>query len=74
MAHSNKYYLGHLPKLDSLISAEAFMNTSSHARFLHNIHGNFHLAGIRLASRIWGTVQKDMAKRREGNAVEGIKA
>jgi len=60
--HYSAYYLGHVPKLDSLISAEAFTNASSHAHFLHNIHGDFHLAGIHLASHMWGTVQKDMAK------------
>jgi hypothetical protein len=64
--HYSVYYLGHVPKLDSLVAREAFANTVTCMRFLHNIHGDFHLAGIRLASRIWGAVQKDMARLREG--------
>jgi hypothetical protein len=72
--HYSMFYLGHVPKLESLISKEAFTNTMTRARFLHNIHGDFHLAGIRLASRIWGMVQKDMARRREGILLEGMRS
>jgi hypothetical protein len=71
--HYSAYYLGHVPKLDSLVSVEAFTSTTTRARFLHNVHGDFHLAGIRLASRIWGMVQKDMARRRQGIPVEGLR-
>jgi hypothetical protein len=64
--HYSVYYLGDVPKLNSLLSREGFTNTMTRARFLHNVHGDFHLAGICLALRIWGVVQKDMAKWREG--------
>jgi hypothetical protein len=64
--HYSAFYLGHVPKLDSLVLREALTSTAIHERFLHNIHGDFHLAGIRLASRIWGMVQRDMARRRDG--------
>ena len=66
-------WLQHVPKLDSLVSVEAFTSTMTRAHFLHNVHGDFHLAGIRLASRIWGMVQKDMARRRQGIAVDGLR-
>jgi hypothetical protein len=71
--HYSTYYLGHVPKLDALVSSDAFMSNVLRARFLHNIHGDFHLAGIRLTSRIWGIVQKDMAKWRDGIIVEGMR-
>ena len=71
--HYSVYYLGHVPKLDSLLSREACTNTATRTRFLHNIHGDFHLAGIRLASRIWGVVQKDMARQREGIGLDGMR-
>jgi hypothetical protein len=71
--HYSAYYLGHVPKLDALVSMEAFTSTATRARFLHNAHGDFHMAGIHLASRIWGIVQKDMARRRQGIAIEGVK-
>jgi hypothetical protein len=72
--HYSTYYLGHVPQLDPIISVEAFANSTIRARFLFNIHSDFHLAGIRLASRIWGMVQKDMAKRREGIFMMGMRA
>jgi hypothetical protein len=64
--HYSVYYLGHVPKLDPLMSRETFKSATTCTRFLHNIHGDFHLAGIRLASCIWGIVQKEMARRIEG--------
>ena len=72
--HYSVFYLGHVPKLDSLVSTEAFTSTSIREHFLHNIHGDFHLAGIRLASRIWGIVQKDMARRRDGILLDGMRS
>lgn len=72
LLHYSAFYLGHVPKIDSMVSKEAFTNTTTRARFMHNTHGDFHLAGIRLASRIWGIVQRDMARRREGIMVEGM--
>jgi hypothetical protein len=71
--HYSVFYLGHVPKLDLLIAKEAFTNTKTHAQFMHNIHGDFHIAGIRLASRIWGMVQRDMARRREGILEDGMR-
>jgi hypothetical protein len=68
------FYLGHVPILDPLVSGEAFTSTVTRERFMRNIHGDFHLAGIRLASRIWGIIQKDMARRRDGILLEGMRS
>jgi hypothetical protein len=73
LLHYSVFYLGHVLKLESPISREAFTNTMTHAHFLHNIHGDFHLAGIYLASRIWEVVQKNMVRRREGILLEGMR-
>ena len=48
--HYSIYYLGHVPNLDPLVSRHAFSSTTTCARFLYNIHGDFHLAGIHLTS------------------------
>jgi hypothetical protein len=72
--HYSMFYLGHVPKLDSLVLREAFTSTTIREHFLQNIHGDFHLAGIRLASCIWGMVQKDMARRRDGILMEGMRS
>jgi hypothetical protein len=67
-------YIGHVPQLDPIISVKAFANSTIRAHFLFNIHSDLHLAGICFASRIWGMVQKDMAKRREGIIMTGMRA
>jgi hypothetical protein len=64
--HVLTFYLGYVPKLDALVSDEMFVNLTSCTRFLFNISSDFHLAGIRLVSCIWGAVQRDMARRRDG--------
>jgi hypothetical protein len=61
--HCSFYYLGHIPKLDSHVNTSVFESKLKRERFLHNISGDWHMSSIRLASRIWGKVQKEMAKR-----------
>jgi hypothetical protein len=63
--HASTFYLGYVPKLDH----EVFANSTRRTHFLSNMHNDLHLAGICLASHIWGAVQRDMAKRREGLAL-----
>jgi hypothetical protein len=63
--HYSFYYLGHVPKLNSHVDPDIFMNRLARERFLHNVSGDWHMSSIRLASRIWGRVQKEMAKRRD---------
>ncbi|KII84505.1 hypothetical protein PLICRDRAFT_117547 [Plicaturopsis crispa FD-325 SS-3] len=57
------YYLGHVPPLDGHVPPDAFDDRLTRERFLHNVHADWHLAAVRLASRIFGTVQREMAKR-----------
>jgi hypothetical protein len=48
--HYLAYYLGHVPKLDALVSMDTFTSNILRTHFLHNLHGDFHLLGIWLAS------------------------
>jgi hypothetical protein len=63
--HYSFYYLGHVPKLDDHVDRKLFANRIKRDRFLHNISGDWHMTSIRLASRIWGKVQRELAKRRD---------
>jgi hypothetical protein len=63
--HYSTYYLGHVPKLDHLVSTDTFAKSTMHMCFMVNAHNDFHTAGICLMSRIWGMVQRDMARRRD---------
>ena len=64
LLHHSFYYLGHIPKLDAHVKSDIFGSRLEHKRFIHNIYGNWHMLSIRLASRIWGKLQKEMLKRR----------
>ena len=63
--HYSFYYLGHIPKLNALVNQDLFTSRLKLERFLHNVSSDWHMSTIRLASRIWGMVQKEMAKRRD---------
>jgi hypothetical protein len=63
--HYSFYYLGHTPPLDSNVPLDSFKNRIQRERFLHNIKGDWHLSSVRLASRIYGRLQKEMARRRD---------
>jgi hypothetical protein len=67
------YYLGHVPNLDLILSRQAVTGNMMHSQLLHNVHGDLHIAGICLASCIWGIVQRDMARQREDNVVHGTR-
>jgi hypothetical protein len=64
-----QYYLGHIPKITDHLS-QTNLGTLACDRLKRNLHCTWHLAGIRLAGRIWGDVQRRMAirsgKRRKG--------
>ena len=66
--HYSFYYLGHVPPLNALVPESHFESRISCERFLHNVHTDWHLIAVRLASRIYGQLQKEMARRRELNA------
>ena len=63
--HYSFYYLGHIPKLDAHVNPNIFESRLKHERFIHNISGDWHMSAIKLASRIWGKVQKELAKRKD---------
>jgi len=63
--HYSFYYVGHIPKLDAHVNPNIFESRLKRERFIHNISGDQHISAIRLASRIWGKVQKEMAKRKD---------
>jgi hypothetical protein len=56
------YYLGHIPPLDPLLPHDIFESRLSRERLLHYFSAEWHLASIRLAGRIFGDYQREMAK------------
>ena len=62
--HHSFHYLGHIPKLDAHVESDIFGSRLKCGRFTHNIYGDWHMSSIRLASWIWGKLQKEMVKRR----------
>ena len=67
------FYLGHVLQLEKLVPVGAATSPLSRTCFLYNVHSDFHLMGIRLTSCIWGMVQRDMARRKEGLSVSGMR-
>jgi Reverse transcriptase (RNA-dependent DNA polymerase) len=63
--HYSFYYLGHIPKLDNIVDRKLFTSRIKYERFLHNTSSEWHMSAIRLTSRIWGAVQREMARRRD---------
>ena len=63
--HYSFFYLGHIPPMDSHVPLENFKSRIQQDRFMHNIKSDWHLSSIRLASRIYGQLQKEMARRRD---------
>ncbi|KAJ7774186.1 hypothetical protein DFH07DRAFT_800602 [Mycena maculata] len=57
------YYLGHIPPLDSLLPANTPLNGLARERLLHHFASDWHLVAIRLAGRIFGDYQREMAKQ-----------
>jgi len=57
--------LGQIPnlKIDPLISPLSMNNSVNRSRLVHNIASDLHLSSVRLASRIFGDLQKVMSKR-----------
>jgi hypothetical protein len=61
------YYLSHVPQLDRLVPIETFKNHIQHDHFIHGIHGDWHMSSIRLASHIYGQMQREMARRHDAH-------
>ena len=61
--HSAMFFLGQIPKIETLINPLAINNSVTRSRLIHNIALDIHLLSVRLASRIFGDLQKVMSKR-----------
>ncbi|KAJ7491047.1 hypothetical protein FB451DRAFT_1023142 [Mycena latifolia] len=57
------YYLGHIPPLEALLPNDAVDGTIKREKILHHLAADWHLAAIRLAGRIFGDYQREMAKK-----------
>jgi hypothetical protein len=60
---SAAFYLGQIPKIDPLIPPQSMSNHVNRSRLVHNIASDMHLSSVRLASRIFGDLQKVMSNR-----------
>lgn len=60
---STAFFLGQIPKVELLISPLSIPNFVNRSRLTHNIAADMHLSSVRLASRIFGDLQKVMSKR-----------
>jgi hypothetical protein len=61
--HSTVFFLGQIPKIEPLLSPLAMNNSVNRSRLIHNIATDLHLSSVRLASRIFGDLQKIITKR-----------
>ena len=61
--HSTVYFLGQIPKIEPLLSPASMSNSVNRSRLIHNIAADLHLSSVRLASRIFGDLQKEISKR-----------
>jgi hypothetical protein len=61
--HSTVYFLGQIPKVEPLLSPLSLPNSVNRSRLIHNIATDLHLSSVRLASRIFGDLQKEISKR-----------
>ena len=59
------FYLGHIPRIDNIVNTSAFENRVTEWQFFHAIHCAWHAASVRLTLRIWGDVQREMARRND---------
>ncbi|KAK7005425.1 hypothetical protein R3P38DRAFT_2794615 [Favolaschia claudopus] len=60
------YYLGQLPNLDLAFPPSQTSDELGRRKLLHHLAADWHLASIRLAGRIFGCLQREMAVRRDG--------
>ncbi|KAJ7455737.1 hypothetical protein FB451DRAFT_1048761 [Mycena latifolia] len=65
--HYSTYFLGHIPKFDHTMPTKVGEDGERLARMrlTHHIASEWHTACIRLAGRIWGDWQRDMAKKND---------
>ena len=63
---STFFFLGQIPKIQPLLSPLSLVGSLNRARLIHNIAADLHLSSVRLASRIFGDLQKEMSKKHAG--------
>ena len=61
--HSTFYYVGQIPKIGPLLHSPILNNSVTRSRLIHNIASDLHTSSVRLASRIFGNLQKEISKR-----------
>ena len=60
--HSTAFFLGQIPKIEPLLSPLSMTNSVNRSRLIHKIAADLHLSSVRLASRIFGDLQKEISK------------
>lgn len=63
---STVFFLGQIPKVEPLLSTLSMANSLNRSRLIHNIANDLHLSSVRLASRIFGDLQKTISKQHAG--------
>ncbi|KAJ7075102.1 hypothetical protein B0H15DRAFT_917163 [Mycena belliarum] len=61
--HYSTYFLGHVPKFDHALPGMPDADRLTRTRLAHHLACDWHTACIRLAGRIWGDMQREMAKK-----------
>ena len=60
---SSVYFLGQIPKVEILLPPLPTISPVTRSRLVHNLATDMHLASARLASRIYGDLQKEITRR-----------
>jgi hypothetical protein len=60
---STTFYLGQIPKIGPLLPLPSLTSSVTRSRLVHNIASDLHLSSVRLTSRIFGNLQKEISKR-----------
>jgi hypothetical protein len=63
--HYSFFYLGLTPQIPWDLTEDGQSNSVSRRQLTYHISHDWHLEAIRLAGRIWGNVQREMARRNE---------
>ncbi|KAK6996190.1 hypothetical protein R3P38DRAFT_2566149, partial [Favolaschia claudopus] len=59
----SQYYLGHIPSISGLITVANIPSIVKRRKLLTHISADWHATSVRLAGRIFGSIQRTMAAR-----------